>query len=83
MTDQKQLFDTQPEPWELDAQADALVAKVVFPRRRRASFDYLIPEQLRDTVKPGARLNVRSGVAIKNASAIASKCTPPSATSGD
>jgi primosomal protein N' (replication factor Y) len=61
MTDQKQLFETQPEAWELDAQADALVAKVVFPTAPPGVFDYLIPEHLRDTVQPGARLRIPLG----------------------
>jgi primosomal protein N' (replication factor Y) len=61
MTDQKQLFDTQPEPWEIDVQTDALVAKVVFPGAPKGVFDYVIPDKLRETVRPGARLRIPLG----------------------
>lgn len=61
MSDQQQLFQTQGEPWDLDAESDAVVAKVVFPSVPKGVFDYLIPDALRESVKPGARLMVPLG----------------------
>jgi primosomal protein N' (replication factor Y) len=63
MTDNQQgeLFETAPAQWELDAEADRLVATVVFPELPRGEFDYLIPDELRDSLKPGCRVRVPLG----------------------
>lgn len=63
MTDHQQgeLFETQPAPWELDAEDDRLVATVVFPELPRGEYDYLVPDELRASLKPGCRVRVPLG----------------------
>lgn len=58
---QQGLFDKAPEPWELDAEGDRLVARVVFAEAPFGPYDYLIPEELRDAVALGQRLKVPLG----------------------
>src|SRR5208283_5318333 len=58
---QRNLFDTEPEPWEADDQAEQLVAAVVLASGPPQEFDYLVPEPLRDQVEPGRRLLVPLG----------------------
>ena len=40
---QQSLFDTEPEPWELDAEAIQLVASIVLAEGPDGTFDYLVP----------------------------------------
>ncbi len=61
MPHQQRLFDTEPEPWELDAQASRLVATVVFPTGPKQPFDYAVPDRLRDTLEAGCRVEVPFG----------------------
>ncbi|MEM7316924.1 MAG: primosomal protein N', partial [Planctomycetota bacterium] len=63
MTDDQQgeLFETQPPQWELDAQDDRMVATVVFPELPRGEYDYLVPDELRGSLKPGCRVRVPLG----------------------
>jgi len=61
MPRQQQLFDTAPEPWELDAQDERLVATVVFAEGPDGEFDYLVPEPLRETLAVGCRVRVPLG----------------------
>ena len=49
MTEQHQLFDTEPEPWEADDQSQQLVASVVLSAGPAQEFDYLVPDALRET----------------------------------
>ena len=66
-TQQKSLFDTEPAPWELDAQNQLRVAKVVMPSGPAGEFDYLVPTIFSDLSKreilaePGRRLVVPLG----------------------
>ena len=58
---QRNLFDTEPEPWEADDQAEQLVAGVVLATGPAQEFDYLVPDALRDMVEPGRRVMVPLG----------------------
>jgi primosomal protein N' (replication factor Y) len=58
---QAALFDTQPDPWDLDAEEDRLVATVVLPTGPDLVFDYLVPDELRDQCTPGRRVRVPFG----------------------
>jgi len=58
---QKDLFDVQPEPWEMDDAAHQLVATVVFAEGAEGEFDYLVPDTLREEVTVGQRLQVPLG----------------------
>ena len=60
-SEQRNLFDTEPEPWEADDQAEQLVAGVVLASGPPQEFDYLVPESLRDQVEPGRRVLVPLG----------------------
>jgi primosomal protein N' (replication factor Y) len=59
--DQRQLFETEPEPWEADDQSQQLVAGVVLSAGPAQEFDYLVPDSLRDAVELGRRLKVPLG----------------------
>jgi primosomal protein N' (replication factor Y) len=59
--DQRQLFDTEPEPWEADDQAVQLVASVVLSEGPSQEFDYTVPDGLRDSVEPGRRVKMPFG----------------------
>ena len=60
---QRSLFDNEPElpPWEEDDQAERLVAKIVFPTGAEGAFDYLVPDELVESVEPGVRVIVPLG----------------------
>ena len=58
---QRSLFDTEPEPWEADDQAEQLVAGIVLATGPAQEFDYLVPDALRDQVEPGRRVLVPLG----------------------
>ena len=58
---QRNLFNTEPEPWEADDQAEQLVAGIVFATGPAQEFDYLVPDALRDMVEPGRRVLVPLG----------------------
>ena len=61
MPPQRQLFDTEPEPWEADDQAEQLVAGVVLSAGPAQEFDYLVPDALRETAELGRRVKVPLG----------------------
>ncbi len=61
MTEQHQLFDTEPEPWEADDQSRQWVASVVVSAGTAREFDYLVPDALRETVELGRRVKVPLG----------------------
>jgi primosomal protein N' (replication factor Y) len=58
---QRTLFNTEPEPWEEDDQADQRVAAVVFPNGPDGEFDYLVPNDLREALQPGCRVRAPLG----------------------
>ena len=58
---QRDLFDKQPPPWELDDQRESCVASVVFPDAPFGPYDYDVPGHLRTDVQPGVRVEVPLG----------------------
>lgn len=58
---QAELFDTQPPPWELAAEADTEAAVVVFSENPFGPFHYKIPPEMLGVVEPGMRLRVPLG----------------------
>jgi primosomal protein N' (replication factor Y) len=59
--EQRQLFQTEPEPWEADDQSQQLVAGVVLAAGPAREFDYSVPDSLRESVELGRRLKVPLG----------------------
>jgi primosomal protein N' (replication factor Y) len=59
--EQRQFFDTEPEPWEADDQAEQLVASVVLSAGPAQEFDYLVPDALRQRIELGRRVKVPLG----------------------
>ena len=57
-TEQRQLFDTEPEPWEADDQSQQLVAAVVLSAGPAQEFDYLVPAALVAGVEVGSLVRV-------------------------
>ena len=56
------LFDVEPDPWDLDDAAEQrLVATVVFADGAPGEYDYCVPERLLDTIQAGQRLSVPLG----------------------
>ncbi len=69
-SNQRTLFDptpwkTEATPWEQAAANDRLVARVIFNSVLDRTFDYVIPEALRDLLQPGQRVEVPFGVKNK------------------
>jgi len=61
MAQQQSLFNTEPEPWEQDDQAEQLVASVVLLKGPALEFDYRVPDDLRERIEPGCRVRVPLG----------------------
>lgn len=61
MDQQQSLFETQPEPWQLDDQDDWLAARIVFSDAPFGPYDYSIPSEFEAHVKPGVRVTVPLG----------------------
>ncbi|MHB8863586.1 MAG: replication restart helicase PriA [Pirellulaceae bacterium] len=59
--EQRDLFDKQPPPWELDDQREVCVAVVVFAEVPFGPYDYEVPAALRTEVRPGVRVQVPLG----------------------
>jgi primosomal protein N' len=59
--DQPTLFDREPTPWDLDDQAEHLLATVVFPKGPQKPYDYLVPEALVDKIEAGRRVRAPLG----------------------
>jgi primosomal protein N' (replication factor Y) (superfamily II helicase) len=62
-TEQRNLFETEPEPWDADDQSLQLVATVVVSAGQSREFDYLVPDALRESVELGRRVKVPLGAA--------------------
>jgi primosomal protein N' (replication factor Y) len=63
---QRALFDAEtmppdPLPWELAAENDRMIARLVFNRPLDTLFDYLVPDGLRALVGPGQRMKAPFG----------------------
>ena len=61
---QKNLFGEgfdEPEPWELAEEEDRWVAQVVLNVPLDKTFDYLVPDPLRNLLRPGQRVRVPFG----------------------
>ena len=58
---QPSLFNVDPAEWEVDAARDEAIATVVFAEAPRGEFDYIVPNELRERIKPGARVRVPLG----------------------
>jgi primosomal protein N' (replication factor Y) len=58
---QKSLFETEPDPWALDAQSEHIVAEIAFADPPHGPFSYKIPETLRAPLAPGQRVQVPLG----------------------
>ena len=51
----------EPAPWEQDDQQERLVATVVFVGGAPGEFDYLVPDDLAESIQPGCRVRVPLG----------------------
>jgi len=58
---QAELFETEPPPWELAAEDDVAVARIVFSEAPHGPFDYRIPDVWRGSLRPGMRVEVPLG----------------------
>src|SRR5687767_12841369 len=58
---QRNLFDAEPTPWELDEQGEQFVAEVVFSANPWGPFDYSVPDALRGSISVGKRVRVPLG----------------------
>jgi primosomal protein N' (replication factor Y) len=63
---QKRLFDAaslpaEPLPWEIAADADRMIVRLVFNRPVDSEFDYLVPDELRTLLAPGQRVKAPFG----------------------
>jgi primosomal protein N' (replication factor Y) len=58
---QKSLFETEPDPWTLDARSEQRVAEIVFADPPHGPFSYLVPSLLRSPLAPGQRVQVPLG----------------------
>ncbi len=54
-------FPPDPLPWEVAAENDRLVARLVFNRPIDTPFDYLVPDGLRTLIAPGQRIKAPFG----------------------
>ena len=59
--EQNSLFETEPQPWNLDDQDDWLAARIAFASQPYGPYDYSIPADLESQVKPGVRIEVPLG----------------------
>ena len=61
MNEQQNLFETEPQPWQLDDLDDWLAARVVFAEAPYGPYDYSIPLHFENRVRPGIRVEVPLG----------------------
>ncbi|MFO7908035.1 MAG: primosomal protein N' [Pirellulaceae bacterium] len=60
-SEQRDLFDKRPSPWELDDQREVCVGQVVFAEFPFGPYDYEVPDSLRELARPGMRVEVPLG----------------------
>jgi primosomal protein N' (replication factor Y) (superfamily II helicase) len=58
---QRDLFQPDPAPWDLDDADERLIATVVFPEPPHGPFDYLVPLPLTSAIAAGKRIRVPLG----------------------
>ncbi len=58
---QSSLFDTAPDPWELDSAEEKLVAEIVFAETPHGPYDYSVPTSMAGKLRPGQRVQVSFG----------------------
>jgi primosomal protein N' (replication factor Y) len=58
---QRNLFETEVPPWEVDAADDRAFAAVALRESPFGPYDYLVPDALRGKVQPGCRVRVPLG----------------------
>ena len=61
MSQQNNLFDTEPEPWQLDDQGDWIGARVAFAEPPFGPYDYLVPGEIERSLEVGMRVRVPLG----------------------
>src|SRR5271157_967095 len=61
MSEQRHLFEEPTEPWEVDDQAEQLVAAVILAEGPEHEFDYAVPDELHGQIEPGKRVRVPFG----------------------
>ncbi len=58
---QRDLFDREPPPWELDDRQEVCVGQVVFAEFPFGPYDYAVPDALRESLRAGMRVEVPLG----------------------
>jgi primosomal protein N' (replication factor Y) len=58
---QQSLFDAESAPWEADDQGELLVASLLFPTGPDKTFDYAVPDALRESIEVGKRVRAPFG----------------------
>jgi len=61
MSDQPNLFDTDPAPWELDDANEHQVATLVFSVPPYGPYDYAVPPRLQEVAEAGRRMKAPLG----------------------
>jgi primosomal protein N' (replication factor Y) len=61
MTKQQNLFEVEPQPWNIDDQDDWLAARVALAEAPFGPYDYRIPSEFESSVRAGVRLKVPLG----------------------
>jgi len=57
----RNLFEEPTDPWDVDDQAEQLVAAVILAEGPEHEFDYAVPDQLHGQIEPGKRVRVPFG----------------------
>lgn len=61
VTGQRELFETNPPPWEILNAPQVTLASVVFSEAPHGPFDYVVPDRLRSLTAVGVRVQVPLG----------------------
>lgn len=61
VTGQRELFETNPPPWEILNAPQVTLASVVFSEAPHGPFDYVVPDRLRSLAAVGVRVQVPLG----------------------
>ena len=59
--EQKELFEVEVDPWQLDDESERRIASVVFAEGVADAYSYLVPDELQDDVVVGKRVRVPLG----------------------